>query len=271
MALKFNWKKNLPKIIWGIILLILAICLLRVAIWEADYYKNMEGTTRATAVSNTIAPENTSEEVDETERTEEDKLAWKVAADKPRFLTIEKLGIDRARVIEVGITNTGRLSTPYNVYDVGWYNASGKPGSGGTLVIDGHNGGPHVEGVFKHLPDLVKGDIILIERGDGKFFRYEVVENEEVPLSQADSYMAKMMTSPIAGRESLSLITCTGVWSQAQGTYLSRQFLRAVLVEEKTDYTKTEIKNELKEQREAEAKKAEEEEGNENKNSEENS
>ena len=258
MALKFNWKKNLPRIIWGIILLILTICLLRVAIWEGNYYAGKEGSERATAVSNTAAPEDTSREVDETERSEADKLAWKVSPDKPRFLSIEKLGIDRARVIELGTTVSGRMQTPYNIYDVGWYNASGKPGSGGTVLIDGHNGGPHVEGVFKHLPDLTKGDIILIERGDGKFFRYQVVENEEVPLSQADEHMKKMMSSPVSGKESLSLITCTGDWSQVQGTYLSRQFIRAVLVEEKTDYTTTEIKNELKEKREAEAKKAEE-------------
>ena len=259
MALKFNWKKNLPQIIWGAIILILAICIIRVAVWEANYYAGMEGTTRATAVDNTIAPEDTDEDVDETDRTEADKLAWKVSPDKPRFLSIEKLGIDRARVTEVGVSNNGRLQTPANIFDVGWYRTSGKPGSGGTLLIDGHNGGPTKEGVFKHLPELDNGDIIVIERGDGKFFRYEVVENEEVPLSEADSKMAKMLTSPFSGKESLSIISCTGAWSQVQNTYLSRQFLRAVLVEDNTDYTTTEIKNELQEKRDADAKKAEEE------------
>ena len=256
MALKFNWKKNLSKIIWGVIALILAICLIRVIVWEHNYYSEKEGSTRATAVANTIAPEDTESNVNEDDVTEQMKLAWKVAADKPRFLSIEKLGIDRARVLEVGITNSGRLQTPDGIFDVGWYRSSGKPGQGGTLLIDGHNGGPTMEGVFKHLPELEIGDIITIERGDGKFYKYEVVENEEVPLSSADGMMAKMMTSPTPGKESLSLISCTGAWSQVQATYLSRQFLRATLVEQKTEYQKTEIKNELKEKREADAKKA---------------
>lgn len=254
MALRFNWKKDLPRIIWGTIALILVACLVKVAIWEDHYYKEKEGSTRATATAVTNSPEDTKEDVNEEDVTEQQKQAYKVAADRPRFLSIEKLGIDRARVLEIGLTNSGRLQTPAGIYDVGWYNASGKPGKGKTLLIDGHNGGPTKEGVFKHLPELVAGDIIMIERGDGKHFKYQVVENEEIALANADSQMQKMLTSPEAGKESLSLITCTGTWSQVQQTYLSRQFLRAVLVEESREYTPTEIKNELKEKREAKEK-----------------
>lgn len=257
MALKFNWKKNLPRIIWGIIFLILAICIIKIAVWEANYYSEKEGSTRATAVSATTnAPVETAEEVDETDVTEQMKQAWKVSPDKPRFLSIPSLGVDRARIKEIGLNNTGRLLVPENIFDVGWFRSSGKPGAGGTMLIDGHNGGPHVEGVFKHLPELKIGDIITIERGDGKFFRYQVVENAEVPLSESDAYMAKALTTPEVGREALTLITCSGVWSQAQQTYLSRQFVRAVLIKENTNFEKTELKNELQEKRD----KAKEEE-----------
>lgn len=238
MALKFKWRKNLPQIIWGVILLIFIGVLLRLVIWEHNYYADKEGSERMAPISNTIAPED-AEEVDETDVTNDDKNNYKVAANKPRFLSIEKLGIDRARVLEVGLNNIGRLQVPASIYDVGWYRSSGKPGAGGTLLIDGHNGGPTKEGVFKHLPELSAGDIIMIERGDGKFFRYRVVENEEVPLSEADSKMQKMQESPEKGKESLSLITCTGAWSQVQQTYLSRQFLRAVLIEDTLTHTDT--------------------------------
>jgi hypothetical protein len=192
------------------------------------------------------------------EVTEEDKQDWRVAADRPRFLSIAKLGIDRARVIEIGVNNEGRLQTPISIFDVGWYRTSGKPGEGKLILLDGHNGGPTKEGVFKHLPNLTTGDIITIERGDGKFFRYSVVSNEEVPLSEADSKMNQMMTSAVPGREGLSIISCTGDWSQVQQTYLSRQFLRAVIVEENTNYERVELKNELKEQREQKAKEEQE-------------
>ena len=153
-----------------------------------------------------------------------------MAPDRPRYLMIEKLGIARSRVIPVGSAN-GEMGTPNNIFDVGWYTGSGKPGQGKTMIIDGHNGGPHVLGVFKALPSLAAGDIIQVERGDGQLFRYKVVENKEVPLAEADAYMHVAAISPEPGKESVTLISCTGEWSQAQGTYLSRQFTRAILVE----------------------------------------
>lgn len=226
----FAWKKNLPRIIWGTILLILIACLAKVAIWEKHYYAEKEGSTRATVVNNAIAPEDTAESVDEGEITAEDTANYTVTADKPRYLSIEKLGIVNARIIEVGLSSEGRLQTPSNIFDVGWYRSSAKPGTGGTLLIDGHNGGPTTAGVFKRLPELNPGDTIKIERGDGKIFTYSVVENNSVALSEADSQMSKMQTSPVFGKESISLITCTGTWSLSQQTFLERQFLRAVLI-----------------------------------------
>ena len=99
------------------------------------------------------------------------------------------------------------------------------------MLIDGHNGGPTMYGVFKQLPSLVQGDIIVIERGDGMLFHYAVVENREIALEESDNYMATALTSPQAGKESLTLISCSGEWSQSRYTYLSRQFVRALLVE----------------------------------------
>ena len=137
-----------------------------------------------------------------------------------------------SRILPMGVNTSGELDTPGNIFDVGWYEASGKPGQGGTMIIDGHNGGPQVHGVFKNLPDLVAGDIIKVERGDGAIFNYKVVENKTVPLSESDAYMTAAARSPEPGVESVTLITCTGEWSQQQGTYLSRQFTRAILVDE---------------------------------------
>ena len=129
----------------------------------------------------------------------------------------------------MGVLTSGELDTPNNIFDVGWYNASGTPGSGRTLLIDGHNGGPNVVGVFKYLNQLEKGDQLVVERGDGALFTYSVVENNEVPLDAADDYMKTALTSAEPGTEGLTLISCIGEWSQTRQTYLSRQFVRAVL------------------------------------------
>ena len=216
----------ISKILLGLILFILTFFFARTAIWEINYYKEKEGSQRATAEEVTAEVQ----EVDETEVTEEQRREHTVAADEPRYLSIAKLGIKNARVLKMGINKSGELDTPYGIFDIGWYGQSGKPGKGGVLVMDGHNGGPNVDGVLKHLNELYAGDEIVIERGDGEIFTYQVVDNKEVPLSEADQYMTIAFQSPAPGKESLTLISCIGEWSQVQQTYLSRQFTRAVLV-----------------------------------------
>ena len=226
MSLKIatNWKLIVRWIFTAILGILFLVFFVRVAVFEDAYYREMEGSERD--VAEQVSEE---EELSEEVPTEDEITEYTVAADRPRYLSIEKLGISNARVIAVGVKANGELGTPNNIFDVGWYESSGKPGQGGTLVIDGHNGGPHVYGVFKNLPNLKNGDFIIIERGDGEKFRYRVVENVTVALSDADMYMATAMRSPEAGKESVTLISCTGEWSQQQKTYLSRQFVRAVL------------------------------------------
>lgn len=224
LNLRVSWKKIVKWSVWGVILLLLLIYIVKVLTFENWYYGSKEGSERAVA-------EVSESELDEKQPTETEVAEYVVTADRPRYLTIEKLGIAKSRVIPVGSIN-GEMGTPNNIFDVGWYTESGKPGEGRTMIIDGHNGGPHVKGVFKALPSLAVGDVIQIERGDGQIFRYTVTENKEVPLAEADAYMRTAAVSPEPGKESVTLISCTGEWSQQQGTYLSRQFVRAVLVKE---------------------------------------
>ncbi len=210
--------------VWGVIGLLFLIFLVRVATFENSYYNEKQGSERAVV-------ETSEEELIEEKPTEEEVQEYKVAADRPRYLTVEKLGVTNARILPMSVNANGELDTPQNIFDVGWYENSGKPGQGGTMVIDGHNGGPHVHGVFKNLPNLAKKDIIKVERGDGTVFKYEVVENVTISLEEADKYMTTASVSPEYGKESVTLISCTGEWSQSRETYLSRQFVRATLVE----------------------------------------
>ncbi|MDO5451923.1 MAG: class F sortase [Candidatus Saccharibacteria bacterium] len=212
---------------WLVLLVVFLVFLIRVAVFEHNYYNEKEGSERAVAEQTAEEPE-----LDETVPTEAEVAEYTVAPDRPRYLSIAKLGISKARVLPMGVNTKGELDTPRNIFDVGWYEGSGRPGQGGTMIIDGHNGGPHVSGVFKKTPDLVEGDIIEIERGDGEIFKYSVVENKAVALDDSNKYMGVAARSPESGRESLTLITCTGEWSDQQETYLSRQFTRAVLVED---------------------------------------
>ena len=209
----------LPKIFWGIILLALAFFFGKTALWENDYYARMEGSERAVATSS--------------RPVEEEVLNWaaNLPANYPAYITIDRLGVVGRQIVPLGIKENGELDTPANLYQVGWYTGSSVPGGGGTLVLDGHNGGPRAFGVLKNMPDMVPGDKIYIENASGEHFTYEVYENKLVPLSEANEYMRIAFSSPVAGKESLSIITCAGEWSEVQYTFLSRQFLRAVRVE----------------------------------------
>lgn len=226
MSLKIKgWRKIVKWSVWALLAILLIVFLVRVLVFENNYYGEKEGSERSAA----IVHEST--DLDETEPTDDEVKEYTVAPDRPRYLTVEKLGVKNARILPMRVNTSGELDTPRNIFDVGWYEASGKPGQGGTLMIDGHNGGPHIHGVFKNLPDLVAGDIIKVERGDGAIFNYKVVENKTVPLEDSDAYMSAAARSPEPGTESVTLITCTGEWSQSQGTYLSRQFTRAILTD----------------------------------------
>ncbi len=230
MSLKIKgWRKIIKWTVWGTLGLLLLVFFVKVATYEASYYSEKEGSERV-VVETTV--ETATEELIEVAPEEEEIREYVVAEDRPRYLRISKLNINNARILPMGVNAKRELDTPVNIFDVGWYDASGKPGFGGTLVIDGHNGGPHVHGVFKDLPSLVEGDIITVERGDGVVYNYSVVENVSVLLEDADDYMATAAKSPRQGKESVTLISCTGEWSQKQQTYLSRQFVRAVLVEQ---------------------------------------
>ncbi|MBQ2643689.1 class F sortase [Candidatus Saccharibacteria bacterium] len=227
MSLKIKgWRKITKWAVWSALGVLLLGFFIRVATFEASYYDEKEGSERAVAER-----ANEEEELIEVEPTEDEIRQYTVAPDRPRYLTIEKLGINKARILPMGVNDKGELDTPNNIFDVGWYEASGKPGLGGTMIIDGHNGGPHVLGVFKSLPSLAEGDVITVERGDGVVYNYKAVESTTVALSESDEYMATAARSPERGKESVTLISCTGEWSQQQGTYLSRQFVRAVLVD----------------------------------------
>src|SRR5574344_1438851 len=96
----FSYKKWISRIFWTIVCIALAAFIIRVAIWENNYYKSKEGSVRATVISSNTEPAADSSDVDISEISEQDIKSYTVAADSPRYLSIEKLGISNARIID---------------------------------------------------------------------------------------------------------------------------------------------------------------------------
>lgn len=220
-------------IVAGAIVVLLAVFFGRVALWEHNYILAMEGTERHTVKTEESTEPNGvyegGETVDEEKPTEVQIKEHIVAPEKPRYLTINSLGIYTAPIVEVGLSNGGELGTPNRAWYVGWYTGSALPGDNGVTMLDAH-GGALGNGVFKYLPRITVGADIVVEMGDGRKYTYTVVDKATRDIGEAaNSYMNTAFSSPQTGVPSMTLITCTGEWSDRQQTYLQRLFVRAVL------------------------------------------
>ena len=149
---------------------------------------------------------------------------YRTAASYPRVIRIAKTSTE-ARVLPFSIMPTGALKAPGNIFDVGWYKDSAKPGEAGALVLDGHVSGPTKPGVFKNLGTLKTGDTIEIERGDGELFEYTV---EEVKVFDADKLdMSSVMVPRTPGKQGLNIITCGGKFNKETNKYEQRTVVYA--------------------------------------------
>lgn len=229
LTVKKTITRYIPRIILTLILIAASAFIVHVAIFESKYYREKEGSTRATAA---IVGDIASSEAEPSSEpiTPVQVKEYLVPADQPRYLTINKLGIVNARIISVGVDKKGQMQTPNSIYDAAWYNRSAKPGKGYTGIYNGHSGVGGSSGIFRNLSALTAGDLIKIELGNGTIHTYRVYDNFEVKLEDANKKMKLLTTSPVEGEESISIITCTGEYSLKQKTYLSRQFLRATKI-----------------------------------------
>ena len=153
-----------------------------------------------------------------------DPASYKTAPDRPRVITIDKIGV-HARVVKLGTRANNQLAAPSNIFDAGWYDESSKPGEGGAVVIDGHVAGPTKRGVFYDLQKLAAGDQIKVERGDGKVFVYRVVKTASYAADKVD--MPAVLTPVTKGKSGLNLITCSGEIDASRNHYKDRTIVFA--------------------------------------------
>ena len=177
-----------------------------VSVWGWQQNKNVQAQIEQIGM---VASESTDEAPPSTEAVTDDQVRnYVVAANMPRYLIIEKIGV-KARVQTMGLTKSGAVQAPRNVYDAGWYSGSSLPGAtGGASFIDGHVSSWSTAGVFKNLSKLVQGDIVKVELGSGEVLSYQVVKTEASNVETVD--MQAALTPVTAGKAGLNLMTCHG-------------------------------------------------------------
>ena len=138
-------------------------------------------------------------------------------------LVIPKIEVD-APIITLGVDDQGIMQSPRQPFDVGWYDFSARPGTGGNAVFSGHVDYASVgAAVFWNLRELVPGDLIDVRLADGTDYQYLVVSNVSYPRDDA----------PIAdivgptGKDTVTIITCTGTFNRDIHQYSHRLVVRA--------------------------------------------
>lgn len=165
----------------------------------------------------------------------EERDSYQVTAENPRYISIPAAGVDKARVIGIGVkapnaAGQQQMDEPDNTSDVGWYNCQinpvadkrcaepTRPGGNNTktsTVMDGHTCfSDKLTCVFDKLSSLKNGDKISIELGNGSKINYSIKKTEVLNLKDVD--MAKAMVPIESGKEGLMIITCSGTYNGAK-------------------------------------------------------
>jgi len=134
--------------------------------------------------------------------------SYVVASDLPKYLSIPAIGIDKARVIQLGLLRNNQIASPPNIYDAGWYKGSARPGASGAMFIYGHVSSWTAGGLFQNLHKLKSGDQIVITRGNDTTVTYQVVSSRIYPQDHVDMNAVLSPVDPL--RPGLNLMTCTG-------------------------------------------------------------
>lgn len=187
-------------------------------------------TTGEIPFSLPIASANTA--VSESAITPAQISKYSAAASNPRYIRIPSLDVGNTRVFPVNLDASNQVETTPNINDAAWYKKSATPGSGGVVLVAGHNAGIGHDGAFSKLKTLQADSQIKIERGDGKVLTYKVVENQSMTIEEVNTTGMKKMGQPIeAGAEGLNLITTDGKWVPRLGTFDRRILVRSTIVD----------------------------------------
>lgn len=135
------------------------------------------------------------------------------AAIVPKSIEISSIDIE-APLMKLGLKDGEVELPPYEKPDMaGWYTGSAVPGEKGASVIVGHVDTKTAPAVFYKLRHVRKGEIVKVERSDGKVVKYKVDDVEQV---HKDDFPLRRVYVD----DGLKLVTCGGRFDRVAGEYL---------------------------------------------------
>jgi LPXTG-site transpeptidase (sortase) family protein len=134
----------------------------------------------------------------------------------PVRLEIPKIGLSTA-LMPLGLNPDHSLEVPplSRAQEAGWYRFGPTPGAKGAAVIAGHVDTTRGPAVFFRLGKLRPGDVVRVEREDGRTATFRVDSVEAVPKS---AFPTRKVYGSV-GYPGLRLITCGGSFDREAGHY----------------------------------------------------
>lgn len=135
------------------------------------------------------------------------------------------IGLDSA-MIPLGLDPGGALEVPPDGATTGWYTGGPAPGQLGPAVLAAHVDWDHRPGPFAHLRALTPGDLVEVDRADGRRATFEVQAVRRYPKD-------RFPTGEVYGdlpRAGLRLVTCGGGFDRGARSYDDNVVAFAALV-----------------------------------------
>ncbi len=145
---------------------------------------------------------------------------------KPKSVSIPAIKVESS-LVSLGLNPDNSLQVPQDYSKAGWFTKGSYPGDlgGPPALIVGHVDSKEGPAVFYKLNKLTIGDEILVDRADGSTAVFVVYDGQQFPK---DSLPTEEIYGDRDGSE-LVLITCTGEFNAATGSYLDNYVVRAKL------------------------------------------
>ncbi|MGY1636496.1 class F sortase [Geodermatophilus sp. SYSU D00742] len=143
----------------------------------------------------------------------------------PLRVRVPAIGVD-SPLVRLGTDATGALVPPTGYDRAGWFPGAAAPGDVGPAVVAGHVDSPDGPAVFWRLRELVPGDEVLVDRGDGTTVRFVVTD---VARHRKEDFPTAAVYGPTP-RAELRLVTCGGAFDPGRRSYTDNVVVFARLV-----------------------------------------
>ena len=132
----------------------------------------------------------------------------------PVRLRVPAIGVE-TRLLRLGLEPDRSMEAPGDFDLAGWFAEGPAPGQPGPAVIAGHVDSRTGPAVFYRLRELRAGDLVEVTRADGTRLRFVVDTTRSFPK---DRFPTAVVFGPTPAAE-LRLVTCTGTFDRARGSY----------------------------------------------------